>query len=39
VSDGSLFVTAASANPTLTIISLALRQAHHLVGQLRSGAL
>jgi len=39
VSDGSLFVTSACANPTLTIISLALRQAEHLIAQLRSGSL
>jgi choline dehydrogenase-like flavoprotein len=39
VSDGSQFVTSSSANPTLTIISLALRQAEYLVKQLRSGAL
>ena len=38
VSDGSLFVTSASANPTLTIISLALRQAEYLERQLKSGA-
>lgn len=39
VSDGSLFVTSASANPTLTIISLALRQSEYLQQQLMSGAL
>ena len=38
VSDGSLFVTSASANPTLTIIALALRQAGYLAQQLKSGA-
>jgi choline dehydrogenase-like flavoprotein len=38
VSDGSLFVTSSSANPTLTIISLALRQAEYLGQQLRAGA-
>ena len=39
VSDGSLFTTSACANPTLTIISLMLRQADYLAGQLTSGAL
>lgn len=39
VSDGSLFVTSGSANPTLTIIALALRQSDYLIKQLRSGAL
>jgi len=34
VSDGSQFVSATTANPTLTIVSLALRQADHLVQQL-----
>ena len=38
VSDGSQFVTSASANPTLTIIALALRQAEYLAQQLKSGA-
>jgi choline dehydrogenase-like flavoprotein len=38
ISDGSVFVTSASANPTLTIISLALRQAEYLAQQLKSGA-
>jgi choline dehydrogenase-like flavoprotein len=39
VSDGSLFTTSASANPTLTIISLMLRQADYLARELESGAL
>jgi choline dehydrogenase-like flavoprotein len=39
VSDGSLFTTSSSANPTLTIISLMLRQADYLAGELSSGAL
>jgi choline dehydrogenase-like flavoprotein len=38
VSDGSVFVTSAAANPTLTIISLALRQADYLAQQLQAGA-
>lgn len=39
VSDGSLFTTGAAANPTLTIVALAIRQAEYLVDQLRTGAL
>lgn len=39
VSDGSLFTTSGSANPTLTIISLMLRQADYLARELTSGAL
>lgn len=39
VSDGSLFTTGAAANPTLTIVALAIRQAEHLVGQLKQGTL
>jgi choline dehydrogenase-like flavoprotein len=39
VSDGSLFPTSGSANPTLTIISLMLRQADYLARELESGAL
>ena len=39
VSDGSLFTTASCANPTLTIISLMLRQADYLVRELQRGAL
>ena len=38
VSDGSVFTTGAAANPTLTIVALAVRQAEHLVEQLRVGA-
>ena len=30
VSDGSLFSSSAAANPTLTIVALAIRQAHHI---------
>ena len=36
ISDGSLFPTAGCANPTLTIIALALRQAEYLTAQIRS---
>lgn len=39
VSDGSQFTTGAAANPTLTIVALAIRQAEHLAGEIRSGAL
>lgn len=39
ISDGSLFTTSASANPTLTIISLMLRQSEYLANELESGAL
>lgn len=34
ISDGSQFVTSGAANPTLTIVALALRQADHLAGRL-----
>jgi choline dehydrogenase-like flavoprotein len=37
VSDGSLFPTSGSANPTLTIISLMMRQADYLEQQLKRG--
>ena len=39
VSDGSVFTTGAAANPTLTIVALAIRQAEHLAEQVRAGAL
>jgi choline dehydrogenase-like flavoprotein len=39
VSDGSVMTTGAAANPTLTIVALALRQADHIVQQLKAGAL
>lgn len=39
VSDGSAFTTGAAANPTLTIVALALRQAEHIGEQVRAGAL
>ncbi|UNX53717.1 GMC family oxidoreductase [Georgenia sp. TF02-10] len=39
ISDGSVFTTGASANPTLTIVALATRQAEHIVGQLKAGDL
>jgi choline dehydrogenase-like flavoprotein len=39
VSDGSVFTTGAAANPTLTIVALAIRQAEYLGEQVRAGAL
>jgi choline dehydrogenase-like flavoprotein len=39
VSDGSVFTTGAAANPTLTIVALAIRQAEHIEEQLKAGAL
>jgi choline dehydrogenase-like flavoprotein len=37
VSDGSVFTTGAAANPTLTIVALAIRQAEYLGEQVRGG--
>ncbi len=39
VSDGSQFTSGASENPTLTIVSLAIRQAEFIAGQMASGTL
>lgn len=39
VSDGSVFTSSSCANPTLTIVALALRQAEHLAGRLQRGEL
>jgi choline dehydrogenase-like flavoprotein len=39
VSDGSVMTTGAAANPTLTIVALALRQADYIEEQLKAGAL
>jgi choline dehydrogenase-like flavoprotein len=36
ISDGSVFTTGAAANPTLTIVALAIRQAEHIVASLKS---
>ncbi len=39
ISDGSVFTTGASENPTLTIVALAIRQADHLASELGKGNL
>ena len=39
ISDGSLFPSSGCANPTLTIIALALRQAGYLTSRIRSNSL
>ena len=39
ISDGSQFTTGAAENPTLTIVSLALRQADHIATELSKGNL
>ncbi len=39
VSDGSQFTTGAAENPTLTIVSLALRQADRIAGEMKKGNL
>ena len=39
VSDGSVMTTGGAANPTLTIVALATRQAEYLAGELKSGTL
>ena len=39
VSDGSVITTGAAANPTLTIVALAIRQAEHIVSELAAGRL
>ncbi|PTW63390.1 choline dehydrogenase-like flavoprotein [Breoghania corrubedonensis] len=39
VSDGSQFTTGASENPTLTIVSLAIRQAEFITGEMAAGKL
>ena len=35
VSDGSQFTTSAACNPTLTIVTLAIRQADHIAGAMQ----
>ena len=37
ISDGSQFTTGASENPTLTIVTLAIRQAEHIADQMGKG--
>ena len=37
ISDGSQFTTGAAANPTLTIVALAIRQAEHIAEALKKG--
>lgn len=39
ISDGSVMTTGAAANPTLTIVALAIRQADYLAGKLKAGNL
>jgi choline dehydrogenase-like flavoprotein len=39
VSDGSVFTTGAAANPTLTIVAMAIRQAEHIGERAKAGAL
>jgi choline dehydrogenase-like flavoprotein len=39
ISDGSQFTTGAAENPTLTIVTLALRQADHIAGRMSRGEL
>jgi choline dehydrogenase-like flavoprotein len=37
ISDGSVITTPGSANPTLTIVALALRQAEYIARQMKAG--
>ena len=39
ISDGSVFTTGAAANPTLTIVALAIRQAEYIVDQLKTNGI
>lgn len=39
ISDGSQYTTSAAENPTLTIVTLAMRQADYIAGQMKDGAL
>jgi choline dehydrogenase-like flavoprotein len=39
VSDGSVFTTSGAANPTLTIVTLAMRQADHIARSMAKGNL
>tara|TARA_B100000780_G_C21117529_1_gene452304 strand:- start:341 stop:1906 length:1566 start_codon:yes stop_codon:yes gene_type:complete len=39
MTDGSVMTTGAAANPTLTIVALAIRQAKHIASELKAGTL
>ena len=39
VSDGSVFTTGGAENPTLTIVTLAIRQAEHMAGLMKAGVI
>ena len=39
VSDGSQFTTGGAENPTLTIVTLAIRQADYIAGEMKKGAI
>ncbi|WP_022883518.1 GMC family oxidoreductase [Glaciibacter superstes] len=39
ISDGSVFTTGAAANPTLTIVALAIRQSEYIADQLKTGGI
>jgi choline dehydrogenase-like flavoprotein len=39
ISDGSQFTTGAAENPTLTIVTLAIRQADYIAQQMAAGAI
>ena len=39
ISDGSQFTTGAAENPTLTIVTLAIRQADYIADQMKKGQL
>ena len=39
ISDGSQFTTGAAENPTLTIVSLAIRQAEHIAKEMAKGTI
>ena len=39
VSDGSQFTTGGAENPTLTIVSLAIRQAEFIAGQMKQNTI
>ena len=39
VSDGSVFTSGGAENPTLTIVTLAIRQAEHMAAQMKAGVI